>query len=336
LYTAATLDELHGDLFAALTAPFFFAAMMQVRASPVLQITKIYGNLTLLGAMRSISFPVLGPGDAVTIELTVERPIKQKEVYLQAAYLWSRPDRKRMLRVFTFAIPVSNITASIQNAVDEVALISILTQRMVIRVLGCGSTDAGLQLKKIVRAMLRRGVAPPGIFHLTHALAVSSLLAQLQGNADGRIIEALALRSANPIDLLLWLYPRMFCVDTNQGPLELTNESFEAGAVFLFHLRRKVIVWVSAQVDVAYLANAFGVEQIGELPSELPVIESAENLDLRDRHQQCCELSGKYLSLEIIGQGDQREAVLATVLVDAQPTNPVDALDVWTRQFRQR
>jgi hypothetical protein len=175
----------------------------------------------------------------------------------------------------------------------------------------------------------------PGLFHLTHALAVSQLLAETHPDGpDGRILDAIGLRVANPIELLLWLYPRMFAVDTERGPLPLVSDSFGCGNVFLFHLMEKVIVWVSAQTDGCYLQATFGVGRVEDLPGDLPVLEGKENQSLREKYEKCCELSGKYLPLMLIGQGDPREVVMGSLLVDSQPANPLAALDVWIREMQ--
>jgi hypothetical protein len=335
LYNADNLESLHPDLFADLTAPYFFASILQLRVSNKVKIANTNGNCMLAKQSNYLCFPVLGPRDSIAIELEIEEQIKEKEIYVQMCLMWSRPDRRRMLRIFTFAIPVTNVVATIQRAIDEVGLTAVLARRTAVNVLASGSVDASLHLKRAVRDLVRRKATTPGLFHLAHALAVSSLLAQQHpAGPDGRILDALRTRAANPVDLLLNLYPRLFSVDTDQGPLPLAPASFESGAVFLFHRADGVIVWVSAQADAWYVVSAFGVATLAELPADIPTLNSPENERLRALYQQCCELSGKYLPVELICQGDAREAVLNALLVDAQPANPLAALDVWMRELK--
>jgi hypothetical protein len=65
------------------------------------------------------------------------------------------------------------------------------------------------------------------------------------------------------------------------------------------------------------------------------MIETKENKRIRERCQECWELSQRYLPIEVIGQGDQREMGIGPQIVDSQPTNPIAALDVWIRELAQ-
>jgi hypothetical protein len=66
---------------------------------------------------------------------------------------------------------------------------------------------------------------------------------------------------------------------------------------------------------------------------ELPEIETKENRALRIQYSECLEMSMQYLPVTIIRQGDPREAAIAELIVDGQPSNHAVALDIWVREL---
>jgi hypothetical protein len=334
LYNSENISELHGDLFAALTTDYLWGALLQIRASSQLKSGRFHGNFTLTKQGKCITFPVLDPREAACLEVTIGEPIKDRSLFIQVALVWTNSARKRMIRVASHVIPVSSFVPQIHRSVDELSLAVLIAKRTLSSLMSRGAAEAALRLKAQFQRMLKRGLPMTTMLHLSHALTVSRIFAPVHPmGPDGRVMDVLRTRGLSPTDLLIWIYPRMFCVDSDQGPLPLVTDSFATGAVFLFHLIDKIIIWVSEQCSPEYLADAFGVTSVEELDGELPTIESAENQALRDRCQQCWELSQRYLPVVVIGQGDPREAVMSGLLVDTQPANPVAALDVWIREL---
>jgi hypothetical protein len=105
--------------------------------------------------------------------------------------------------------------------------------------------------------------------------------------------------------------------------------------VFLFHLPYRILIWISSAVDPLYIEDAFGVPTLESLPAEVPKLDSKESEDLNARIGECWEISGRYLPVEIIAQGNPKEAEIASLLVDTQPANPNLGLEVWIRELRR-
>ena len=155
-----------------------------------------------------------------------------------------------------------------------------------------------------------------------HALLSNAVLRSIHPyGVDGRMSQIVLLRNLNITDTLLYLYPRMFSVDTNSIlPLALT--SFGQGTMFLFHTHDKIYIWVSAAVDQSLIENAFGCQILENLPTIFPPVEtkpcqnSIDYLKLQNMIFDCVKLSKKYLNVEVIGQENPRENIFSEIIVD--------------------
>jgi hypothetical protein len=295
VFNRETLHQLHGELFAQVTEPHFSGAMLQLRIGSKVKVPKFFGNFVLLPTTKMIAFPVLRMNESLTFELASDEPVKDKELLIQAGLFWIAQDGRRMLRVMSFSVPVLATVAAIQESIDPLGLVISMARRAVRNVLAVGSVEALSIFKNEVSKMISRGVAPSYIFHLTHALAVSPALVMVPlPQVDSKIVMLARWRSVNVMEILLTIYPRMFAVDTNVGPLALVSESFGEGSVFLFHLPYRILIWISSAVDPLYIEDAFGVSNLESLPAEVPRLDSKESEDLNARIGECWEISGRY------------------------------------------
>ena len=113
----------------------------------------------------------------------------------------------------------------------------------------------------------------------------------------------------------------MYSVDTEKI-LPLTSSSFGQGTVFLFHTGDKIYIWVSSSANQFFLLNAFGSKYLENIPSKFPPTNTMSNksseeyLRLQNLISKCIELSGKYLTIEIIGQENPREVIFSDIIID--------------------
>jgi hypothetical protein len=336
VFNRETIHRFHGELFAQVTEPYLAGAMLQLRVASKVKVARFFGNFVLLPSTKMIGFPALRMNESVTFELVPEAPIKEKELFVQAGLFWINNEGRRVLRVMTFGIPVTDSVAAIQESMDPIGLLASMARRAVRNVLAVGSAEALAIFKNEVSKMISKGAAPSYVYHLTHALAVSPILVIVPvPEVDNKIVMLTRWRSVHFMEILLTIYPRMFAVDTDVGPLALVSESFGDGSVFLFHLPSRILMWISSAADQIYIQDAFGVPDLGSLPDEVPKLDSKESEDLNRRIEECWDISGKYLPVEILVQGNPKEVEIASLLVDTQPANPNLGLEVWIRELRR-
>jgi hypothetical protein len=168
------------------------------------------------------------------------------------------------------------------------------------------------------------------IYHLSHALFAHAFTAPAfpRGGVDGRISAILTIRALCIVDVLLLLYPRLFAADGPMEVLPLSGASFSMGSCFVLHTVDEVFVWVADSASQEYVTAAFGDDV-----NYVPRLETRENQRLNKIIEGCWALSGRYLTVTVMRQGDPREAVFAEVLVDDAIAGGMRLAD-WIKQFR--
>jgi hypothetical protein len=316
-------------LFSLLSQTFSYASSIELRVSRPARIQTVYGNFTVLSSSDTISFPVLSTADAFSAFFTFENQIKERQIVIQSSYFFSDSSGRRLVRIFNSAVPISHSVSEVQRSADAVAVHALLAKMAVADVFAFGSAAAAVRFKRKVKQMVDAGLSIPWVTQFGHALAVSPLLrAGDRGGVDGRVCAALWARGANPVDILLWSYPRLFALDTGEGPLPLSANSMGCGEVFLFHTVRKVVIYVKGSAGAEYLRRAFGVERAEDCGGELPVLGTPENEAVRAKWRECWQVSGRYLSCEIrVGKGVEE------LLVDSQQLQGRVSLEAWIREI---
>lgn len=316
--TNKNMNALYTDLFATVTNEYFWSARFSVYLSPGVKLLRCHGNMLSAGP-NTLSFPILACNNTFTLDLTVsETQIKTKDVLIQTCLLWRTKTGQQMLRVFTMALPVSNDVRAIHQTVDEVALVMQLKNHAIYHLHNKDARSSISALNEEIAGCMRKGLVTPSMRHIMRAFGASELLEVRPADPDRRMQAMISGRCASVIDTLLSLYPRMFAVDYGYVPLPLTTESYAYGTVFLFHMRDKIVIWVSPSCSPEYLINAFGVDDIVKLPNDLPENATKENQNLQTIRAQCYKLSGRYLPTEIIGYNDPRESELAALMIDKE------------------
>ncbi|OHT09481.1 Sec23/Sec24 trunk domain containing protein [Tritrichomonas foetus] len=327
-------QKMHADIYRTLTNSYCWDACLRLRATPGIKLVRPHTNCTLRNN-ELISFPVIASEDAIAFELSIENPsssssnsastnmsLQVNNCIFQLAFVYTNNDGIRMIRVFTVETPRSKDIREVCRSIDEATLTTMMTRRAGTALLSVGPIPGLEQTRKEINAMLMQGSNSVNIasfssmYHLMHSLVSNpTFRARHAEGVDGRMSSVIRLRAISVTDLLLYLYPRMFSVDSGEV-LPLTGESFGKGTVFLFHTVDRIFIWVGGGASQEFINGAFGVSDIASLPSELPQLQTPENAKVMAIVQSCWELSSRYLPVEVIGQGGAREYVFADILVD--------------------
>ncbi|OHT11430.1 Sec23/Sec24 trunk domain containing protein [Tritrichomonas foetus] len=309
--------KMHVDIFATLTNQYCWDASLRLRTSPGIKLVRPHTNCTLKSG-DLVSFPVIAREDAIVFELTVEKEITHAQALFQLALVHSTSQGERRIRVFTFTSPLSRDPAAVISSVDEATLASIIARRTMTGILASGPVEALAQLRKDLTQMYSvRNPNFKSLLYIVHGLMSNLVLRPVHPlGVDGRMSTIIKLRAISLIDLLLYLYPRMYAIDTSNSPLPLSYSSFGLGCCFVFHTVDRIYIWVNNGATPEYLMGAFGVNAIEQVPLELPTLNTPENQAIQALIQDCCTLSGRYLPNEVMIQGSPREYIINEIVTD--------------------
>jgi hypothetical protein len=255
-----------------------------------------------------VSLPVVGVDQTLTITVSIEQPITTGKVLLQLGVLYTCENSDRRVRVFSFEVPVSSDISAVINSIDIPACASVVVRKRIV------SLKDSIPLERDLLFFASAGGLPyESFFRLVYAF--HGLFSGLSD--DGKVVLSSWIVLCPLAELILMLYPRMFAIDQEADVLLCCADSFRFGWVFLFHCWNRIYIWISDKADAKFLANAFGTDF-----SELAKLQTPENRMVWDRVQNCLEISGKYLPVEIIKQGDEREGVIGLILMDRPGQGP--------------
>jgi hypothetical protein len=302
--------ELHTELFKRLSNDYSWCVSMRLRLSRGLTIERIHANGTL-GDNHLIVFPVFSPTDSIAFELAAENPLPPS-IICQVGFVFTNTAGCRRVRVFTFSVPTTTDPQLAIAGVDEGALASFFVRQTVGQILKIGGPATFENMSKTLRLVAMR---LPGFAALAHAL-LSQPVFRCGREIDWLVTEVIRLRSMSVAGTLLWLYPRMFAMDTGSGALPLTAAALATGCCFLVHTDNRILIWVRHGVDEEWLAEVFGVRTMQEIVNVTDVQMLERSANVRSLLNHCWTVSGQYLPIVIIPEGDPREIVFRTVLVD--------------------
>jgi hypothetical protein len=307
---------------------------MRLRCTSGLKLLVVHGNC-VYQSNSIITFPVVSRGEGISIELDIEpETVVETSVVLQIGFVFTDSFAQRRIRVFTFSAASSAEPMIVLHSIDQLALFSLLARKFVSLSFTVGPIAAAEQLSRSATHLLVQGCQFQYLPHLLHALLANSLAQPtFPTSFDGRTSELIFLRALRIFDLILYFYPRLIAADGDGEILPLTGASFARGSCFIVHTVRMVVIWVSKGATQGYLESVFGVDQVEALPQAVPETGTAENLKVNELIRECWALSGRYLPVEVIGQGSEREVIFRDILVDDALVAGANFLD-WMRQFR--
>lgn len=310
--------NLNNDLFETLSGRYLWDSSLHVRHSYGIQLKSIHSNCILKNNKNSVSFPILSKNSTIVFEFDVVKPILQSNVLFQVALYFSTNEGQRIIRVFTFVIPKSKDPRIIWKSIDEAALTTVLTRQAIMFTFSEGPQIACSRIKNEIRRIFSNGMKFVSFLYLSNSLICSRILSNIHPlGVDGRMVTLIELNEISIIDVLLFLYPRLFLVDESKfSILPLRKSSLLNGSCFLFHTYNKIFVWIKKSSSSSYLKNAFGFDSIEKVQSEVPKLETQENKILHQLINNCWSFSGHFLQTEIICEGNPRESIFSEFLVD--------------------
>lgn len=342
------------DVVRALRRPFGFEGIMRVRTSVGLTTSGYYGHFKLQNAHDLVLAGVDADKSlAVTLGFEGAGLAGGRRAVVQAAMLYTSASGRRLLRVLTLSLPLAGEPGELFEAADVEALMA-LTARAAMRealVNSFGSVRQQLSTRVIeILHMYRKHCAkdaPAGQLILPEALKLlpvytlcllkCAALSRSAVRVDLRSSVVLGIASAPLADLMLLIYPRLYCVAPmtpadagliNEAgdvvlpqPVRLSASKLADDGVYVLETFRRLWIWVGLGVPGPVLSELFGVDSATALASttmtEVPVLRNAASarlhavLDaLRSRHRHCAP------QFRIVKQQDALERRLHRMLFE--------------------
>ncbi|KFA73312.1 hypothetical protein S40288_09789 [Stachybotrys chartarum IBT 40288] len=360
--------KMSAEISHAVTRESGFQALMKVRCSTGLQVSAYHGNFIQHTFGADLEIGVVDADKALGVSFSYDGKLDPKlDAHFQSALLYTTASGQRRVRC-------SNIIASVSDTpkeagvreqgiraclkfVDQDAVISLLAKEASTKL-----TTSSSNLKDIrnwltertidILACYRKHSAqqhPPGQLVMPERLKefCMYMLGLIKCRAfkgglessDRRVNELRLMRSIGPLELSLYLYPRMIPIhnlqpedgfaDPETGHLKMppaVRTSFsrvEPGGVYLVDNGQICLIWFHAQTSPNLIADLFGADKdslksLDAYTSALPVLETHLNAQVRNIIEFLKTLRGsKGLTLQLARQGiDGAEYEFARMLVE--------------------
>lgn len=333
LYDITKETLMNFDVFRLFTCEYLYDVTFRLRACDGVKLTHMHGNFAVI-EKDLICFPILNPYHAISIGYAVEKPLCVREALFQGALIYTTKDRVRKIRIFNFALQTSPDILAVRRSLDESCLVSLFAKQCGYTLFQRGTYRTQDFLNDQLIQMRKKGVNIATMLQLAHGLFSSDMLNPYHPYlSDGRIVSIVTFRMMSIIDTCLLIYPRLFALDTKEGPLPLNQFCLRSGFVIGVHMYDKIIIWVSSLTPADYLKKAFNADTFDSIPNNILDIGTEESHDLVEFVTKCMEISMKYIPCEIIPQGDQRESIFDSIFVDDAAQNRL-SLNDWSAKLQ--
>ncbi|KAF2729006.1 Sec23/Sec24 family protein-like protein [Polyplosphaeria fusca] len=332
-----------------------YQALMKVRCSNGLQVSAYHGNFYHHTFGADLEFGVIDADKAIGVMFSYDGKLDPKlDAHFQSALLYTTASGERRVRCNNLVASVSEGAAEAMKFVDQDAVVSIIAKEAAARM-----TEKSL--KEIRGALTEKtvdilagyrknftGNNPPGQLVLPENLKEFSMfiLGLVKSRAfkggkepsDRRVHDARMIKSMGPLELSLYLYPRIIAIHqldekdgfaNENGHLrmpESTRASFskvEEGGVYIVDNGQICLLWLHAHVSPNLLEDLFGegiksLKQLDAFQSTLPVLETHLNAQVRNILQYLEGNRGsKALTIQLARQGlDGAEYEFARLLYE--------------------
>ncbi|KAK5004715.1 hypothetical protein LTR28_008558 [Elasticomyces elasticus] len=332
-----------------------YQALMKVRCSNGLQVSGYHGNFTQHTFGADLEYGVIDADKALGVMFSYDGKLDPKlDAHFQSALLYTTASGERRVRCTNVVASVSEGALEAMKFVDQDAVVSIIAKEATARITEKTLKDIrnALTEKTVdVLAGYRKnfsGSHPPGQLVLPENLKEFSMyiLGLVKSRAfrggrepsDRRVHDMRLIRAMGPMELSLYLYPRIYSIhnlDERDGfanenghlrmphALRASFSQIEEGGVYVVDNGQICLLWLHAQVSPNLLQDLFGegfddLKKLDPFSASLPVLETHLSAQVRNILQYLETTRGsKALTIQLARQGlDGAEFEFARLLYE--------------------
>jgi hypothetical protein len=227
--------SIHTDISKTLTMRYFLNSSIRIKLGAGLNMRRMHGN-GVLKERDLIIMPALAVSETYAFEFDFQHVVELG--VLQFVLEWCE-NRKRVVRVCTVAFPVSPNFTDVLCGADEGALTAVLVKRILQNMIGFGTNEASARFQAESSVFSAFKCVPQFAFGLLHTEFLRDC------RTDWKIARMMQLRSGTVIDILLYCYPRLICVEDG-GLRMLVKGSFRDG-VMVLHTVDAILLWAPSE-----------------------------------------------------------------------------------------
>lgn len=312
------IAKLENELGSFLSQDFGQEGMLRVRASSGIRSSSFSGHF-FVRSSDLMTFPNVAHDQTYVVNMQLEENITKPFIVVQSALLYTSAYGERKIRVMTMQVPVSDKLSDVYASADQQALAAVYSHYANERVIsyGVASTQDYLnariaELLKTYRTDVLNTHTASGAITLCTNLSLLPLLLfclkkAVACRANTQILSDIRMHSLDllitlPVpNLMKYLYPDFYALhelpdeaglpDENgnivlPARLNLSGQSMRSHGLYLLDDGQVMFLWISRDVVPQLLIDAFGTDDIQQIPvgkAELPVIESSD-LNVRMRN----------------------------------------------------
>ncbi|OHT16023.1 Sec23/Sec24 trunk domain containing protein [Tritrichomonas foetus] len=280
-------NELHREIYRTLTTKYLWDATMKLRISNGVTVRRIHSNCQMY-ERDMMCLPAMTPEDSFTYELDILPHVTTHAVTFQFALAWNNNSRQRIIRIFTFSLPISEDPLEILRNVDEGALTTLLTKRTIPILLAEGAVAAA-KLFVHETKLLTVNKHFKSVPQFTYGILQSSYLAHnFPSGPDGRFAHIIQMRSAGIVDLMLYSYPRLLTIENELVSLSKTatkNHNF-----LILHSNDAVYVWGKTK-EILSQETSISIDE----NTHIIDVSTLQNEQLKKIIHECWEMSRRFL-----------------------------------------
>lgn len=328
---------------------------MKVRCSNGLQVSAYHGNFTHHTFGADLEFGTIDADKAIAVMFSYDGKLDPKlDAHFQSAILYTSASGQRRVRCHNLVASVAERGEEALRFVDQDAVVTAVAKEAAARIPERSPKDIrnAITEKTVdILAAYRKnfsGNHPAGQLVIPENLKGFNMymLALLKSRAfkagkeptDRRIYDLRQIRGMGPMEISLYLYPRIISLQNldegdgfpnEKGHLrmpQMLRASFskvEEGGAYIVDNGQICLLWIHAQVSPNFLEDLFGpgktsFKQLDPFMSQLPVLDTHLNAQARNILQYLEIARGsKALTIQLARQGlDGAEFEFARLLFE--------------------
>jgi protein transport protein SEC24 len=314
---------------------------MKVRCSNGLQVSAYHGNFTHHTFGADLEFGVIDADKAISVMFSYDGKLDPKlDAHFQSALLYTSTNGQRRVRCHNLVASVAAGGDQALQFVDQDAVVSVMAKEAASRIPERSAKDIRNMLTEktvdILAAYRKNfsGHYPAGQLVIPEHLKGFSMamLGLMKSRAfkagrepsDRRVHDLRLVRSMGPLELSLYLYPRIYSIhnlDDKDGfpnekghlrmprSLRASFSKVEEGGAYMVDTGQICLLWIHSRVSPHLLEDLFGPEctslqTLDPFMSQLPVLDTHLNAQVRNILQYLEMGRGsKALTVQLARQG---------------------------------